>query len=248
VLHELRTADVASLTAAQSAARGDLISRLEHYAAASRFPHNHVRPGAYVPVFRDEHGTLCAMAYLIASTGRTDIVDHVASTNNLAFIPELAQSAVLRAWLDSAGLTVAEAARIQPSYDGGWIPAPDETPSKLRGQRRDYALASSAVTPFSSASAFFNLAARRSTPSRIAIWGGVLTGVAQVAYGVSGLDDADQRRTMGVANIGVGSTAVASSIWRMRRPASAAASRTASVSVQPLVTSHGTGLMINARM
>src|SRR5688500_351475 len=69
VLRELRAADVAQLTASQRSARAVLIGRLERYAAASRFPHNHAVAGRYVPVFRDEHGTLCAMGFLIASTG-----------------------------------------------------------------------------------------------------------------------------------------------------------------------------------
>src|SRR5687768_13312455 len=65
VLGELRSAPVAHLSPSQIAARTELISRLERYAAAGRFPHNHVVPAKRVPVFRDEHRTLCAMGYLI---------------------------------------------------------------------------------------------------------------------------------------------------------------------------------------
>ena len=119
VLHELRIADVSHLSAAQIAARQTLIGRLERYSAAGRFPHNHVRSGKRVPVFRDEHQTLCAMGFLIASTGRHDIVDFVTSTNNLIYIRELADNAALTRWLDSTGLTLAEAARVQPAYEGG---------------------------------------------------------------------------------------------------------------------------------
>jgi hypothetical protein len=56
------------------------------------------------------------MAYLIDRSGRRDLVDRVAATRNNAFIAELADDSALRAWLDSVGLSVTEAARIQPSY------------------------------------------------------------------------------------------------------------------------------------
>ena len=58
------------------------------------------------------------MAYLIHRSGRSDIVDRVEATRNNAYIAELADDPALIAWLDSSGLTVAEAARIQPAYPG----------------------------------------------------------------------------------------------------------------------------------
>ena len=69
-----------------------------------------------MPFFRDGQGALCAMAYLIERSGRRDLVDRVALTRNNAFIAELANDPELRVWLDSVGLTVTEAARIQPTY------------------------------------------------------------------------------------------------------------------------------------
>ena len=69
-----------------------------------------------MPFFRDGHGAFCAMAYLIERSGRRDLVDRIASTRNNAFIAELANDPALRVWLDSVGLSVTEAARIQPTY------------------------------------------------------------------------------------------------------------------------------------
>ena len=69
-----------------------------------------------MPFFRDDRGVLCAMAYLIDRSGRRDLVDRVAATRNNAFIAELADDSALRAWLDSVGFSVTEAARVQPSY------------------------------------------------------------------------------------------------------------------------------------
>ena len=69
-----------------------------------------------MPFFRDRYGALCAMAYLIERSGRGDLVDRIAISRNNAFIAELATDPALRAWLDSVGLSVSEAARIQPTY------------------------------------------------------------------------------------------------------------------------------------
>jgi len=61
------------------------------------------------------------MAYLIERSGRHDLVDRVALTRNDAFIAELPDDPALRVWLDSVGLSVAEAARIQPTYPPGVV-------------------------------------------------------------------------------------------------------------------------------
>jgi hypothetical protein len=93
-----------------------LIAWLQEYRDAGRFPVNDRFPTA-TPIFRDPQGTLCAMAYLIDRSGRGDLVDRVAATRNTEYIPRLADDPDLVAWLDSAGLSPAEAARIQPAYD-----------------------------------------------------------------------------------------------------------------------------------
>jgi hypothetical protein len=56
------------------------------------------------------------MAYLLERSGRRDLVDRIAMTRNNAFIAELANDPALRVWLDSVGVSVTEAARIQPTY------------------------------------------------------------------------------------------------------------------------------------
>ena len=254
VLGELRARDVAMLTASQRGARAELIRRLEGYSAAGRFPHNHVRPGEFVPVFRDEHETLCAMAFLIASTGRTDIVDAVAKSNNLAYLPELARnSATLRAWLDSTGLTVAEAARIQPQYGTDpccvIVPDPGQSAEELRQARREYAYTTVGVTPFSAASVYLNLAAPRLAMAhpRATGWAGILLGGAQLAYGAAGMHYSDTRRGMAGANLAIGATALGSAVWRLRQP-SRSESRSSSLNLAPVVGARSAGLLFSARM
>jgi hypothetical protein len=113
---ELRDARALQLTPSQRTARATLIAWLQEYRDAGEFPQNDRFPELAMPFFRDGHGALCAMAYLIERSGRRDLVDRVASTRNNAFIAELADDPALRVWLDSVGLSVTEAARIQPTY------------------------------------------------------------------------------------------------------------------------------------
>ncbi len=113
----LRARDASHLPLAVRHVRDRLIEALAEYRRAGRFPRNHVR-GALTPVFIDEHGTRCAMAHLLELVGAHSLVARVASTNNLASIHELASDPELLMWLAAMGLTIDEAASIQPSY--GW--------------------------------------------------------------------------------------------------------------------------------
>jgi hypothetical protein len=116
VLAELRAAPLAPFSPPQRAARARQIAELERYARAGRFPRNLDSPGVPIPYFVDAMGTHCAMAHLIAVTGAGELVARVAAAKNNAFIRELSDDPALLSWLDEAGLTVAEAARIQPGY------------------------------------------------------------------------------------------------------------------------------------
>jgi hypothetical protein len=113
---ELRAADVSAFTAAQRAARARNLDVLREYREAGVFPHNHVLPDARTPVFVDEHGTHCAVGYLLARDGRHDLITRVRTHRNTATVHELASEPELVTWLEQAGLTLDEAARIQPTY------------------------------------------------------------------------------------------------------------------------------------
>jgi hypothetical protein len=67
-------------------------------------------------VFVDAHGTRCAVAHLLDVSGQGELVRHIAATQNIARVRELARLPELRAWLGAAGLSVEDAARIQPEY------------------------------------------------------------------------------------------------------------------------------------
>jgi hypothetical protein len=116
VLVELGQRDVSMLSASQREARSSLTRTLQAYRDRSVFPNNYDF-AAPTPYFIDRKtGTLCAVAHLLESTGRRDIVDRVARANNNVWVAELAGDAELAAWLDAHGLTLVEAARIQVPY------------------------------------------------------------------------------------------------------------------------------------
>jgi MYXO-CTERM domain-containing protein len=108
--------DVSSLDPERRAARKEHLSALATYSLLGRFPRNVDRPDRFGPIFVDAEGRRCAMGHLIERAGGRALVERVRSTANLAYIAELAHDVDLLVWLDRAGLTVEEAARIQPSY------------------------------------------------------------------------------------------------------------------------------------
>lgn len=112
------------------ARRRGVIAHLRRYIDAGQYPVNRVRAEP-TPVFVDEGGARCAMAALLEATGHHAVVERVARTANLARVHDLAGDAEFIAWLDHHGVTVDEAARIQPSYAAYSVPAWQPTASAL---------------------------------------------------------------------------------------------------------------------
>jgi hypothetical protein len=110
-----RSQTIAHLSVAQRMARALLLDELARYRDEGVFPKNDDSPSPR-PAFIDAHGTRCAMAHLMELGGAGELVAEVARENNHAYVEELARDARVVAWLRAAGLTVEEAARIQPEY------------------------------------------------------------------------------------------------------------------------------------
>ncbi|MFT3707579.1 MAG: hypothetical protein QM817_07900 [Archangium sp.] len=106
---------MSGLSAIQRLLRELLLRELATYRAAGRFPKN---PGfaERTPTFVDAEGTRCAMAHLLELGGEHELVAKIARERNHARVKDLADETRLLTWLQAAGLTVEEAAVIQPSY------------------------------------------------------------------------------------------------------------------------------------
>lgn len=219
---EMELHDVSQLAAPQRAARGRALAALRRYRLAGRFPHNHRIPGARIPVFVDEHGTPCAMAYLIAESGNVELVRRIAATRNLALIRQLADDPELVAWLRVNGMTAAEAARVQPTYggEGGVEPVADEF-------MWAYHLATGATTIANGALMYTSLQGR----SRL--WGGaaIAGGALQTVMGVGGMSE-DAARPYGIFNTGFGAATTLIGAYALLRP-DAAPALTRSVRLAP---------------
>lgn len=122
VLTLLRAQPVEGWPAERLARRERTLSLIETYARIGRFPRNRVRSDCMVPVFYDEEGTACAVAFLMENTGAHALASTIHASTNLAFVMEMTREALIE-WAEEAGLTLSEAALVQPSYCG---PAPDD--------------------------------------------------------------------------------------------------------------------------
>ena len=109
------TRDLRGLTSLQQIVRALLLEELARYRSDGRFPQNRDF-AARTPYFVDADGTRCAVAHLLDVGGEATLVDRIARERNNALVADLADEPRLLAWLAAAGLTVEEAALIQPGY------------------------------------------------------------------------------------------------------------------------------------
>ena len=220
---ELTTRDVSQLTADQRRARATHIARLREYAAAGRFPQNTHHPGAYVPYFVDDVGTRCAMAFLIEQSGGRDLVARVQRRANYAYIDDIARDPefgpALRAWLAANGLSLDEAARIQPAYGPCGFPGcppEEEEPTVSTSYKVGSAVAiASSLTTVAFNSGLVNLGLSRTASG----WLGVVAGGATMALGASALDQSEEYKTLFMLNAGVGMVAAGLGVYALLRPA-----------------------------
>jgi len=228
---ELRVAEV-DLTLGRHAARAVAIERLHRYRVAGVFPHNHDL-AVRAPYFIDEHGTRCAMAHLIEEAGGAELVAAVHATRNNAYVRELADEPALIAWLDRNGLTVAEAARIQPAYDPCW-----ERDCTNEVETR-FATLSLATTVLSGVTIGLNLDDDASTTTAVV---GIVVGGLTMAVGYPEIDEEqrDLQRNLAWADVGIGAATAAIALRglllsRRRASAPAAAAPPGGLTLAPIV-------------
>lgn len=243
ILGELRARDVSGLSLSQRGNRARLIAALRDYRQIGQFPRNYDFPGESVPYFVDRKtGTLCAVAYLIASTGRRDMVDRVAGNDNNVWVTELAGDTAFGGFLDDNGLTLAEAARIQVPY----VIEDPVQPAKV-GSSSNYNPASAAAIGVSLASAVWDVR----SPGRWSRVASLTSGVAALSLGGVGFGSGRPSGTLvATANLMAGGAAVGLATQRFMRDRKLANGirATPRVNVAPIASREdGAGLSVTLR-
>ncbi len=213
---ELRAKDVSSLTPAQRAARLRNLDRLHEYWVRAVFPQNTDFPGERVPYFIDRYGTRCAMAYLIEQSGGGDFVARVAATNNNGRVPEFKHDPELVLWLEANGLTLEEAARVQPAYCfeepcGFGCACPDNAAGRASAGYKTATGVSIGADVL--AVALNSVHGGLARPVTGAL--GIAAGAAGIAVGAPNFDESGPRRTLGFVNAGVGAASAALGLYRI---------------------------------
>ena len=242
VLAELPAKDVSQLGAAQRTNRAALMEILRAYRDRGVFPHNYDFPGQDVPYFVDRRtGTVCAVGHLLESTGRRDIVDRVAATNNNVRVKELAGDTAFTSWLSSQGLTLDEAAFIQMPY-------------RQEGPSPATIVGLAVVTPVAlggvMASSLYNAFGNRDGHSTFGRRSGMSFGLLTAGMG-AGIMLQGAPKQIGLSAIAVGGTSALLAARSMRRHSEIVAreetARARMASVSPTVSPEGAGLSVNLR-
>jgi len=202
VLTELTARDASSLPDRQRANRAALVAELARYRDRGAFPHNYDFPGRLVPYFVDRKtGAMCAVANLLAATGRRDIVDRVAAANNNVWVDDLQADTAFTQWLDANGLTLSEAARIQIVYDNSM------TPVEMARQVSYLAVAPLAVVS-SASMTLWNLTGNSNGHRPGVSWTGMMVGALGVGAGgllmTHSSASPDKVGTLGLVTAGTG--------------------------------------------
>jgi hypothetical protein len=232
VSRTLRSTSTVHLTDQQREARARVLDWLDEYRRRGVFPHNHVRPGERVPVFVDPHGTPCAVGYLMLRAGEDDLIEEIVRTDNLVRIHTLWDDERVALWLQAHGLTLEEAALIQPAYD--WLPPPE--PQPVQAVSRAYRPATVGLSVATAALASY---AAMGDPLGGAPWADVLTiGIAMgqtlMLVEAADTDAAEPDWAVGLNVFGLVAS-VGSEISRLLRREDAQRERPATVAVRPYV-------------
>jgi hypothetical protein len=247
VLSELAGRDLSALAPSARNQRALLVETLQRYRARAEFPRNYDFPGQAMPYFVDRKtGILCAVAHLLESTGRRDIVDRVAVADNNVWVAELAGDREFEGWLAENGLTLDEAARIQVPYIG------DPDPIAGTSRSSSYSPAAIGVLAGTAGASLFNVMRNSDGRGMIGTVLGMTAGAASIGMGAAAMGDPTAPRSVSTVSFIAGglSAAIATRGYLRNRQytASQRAARRGDVAVAPIVPvkgRNGAGLSLN---
>lgn len=233
----MRSAPTAHLTAEQREARRTVLAWLGEYRTAGRFPHNHVRPGQRVPIFVDPHGTPCAVGYLMLRSGHEALVEDIVRTDNLVRVRALRGDPRVAAWLDAHGITLIEAALIQPAY-GSRPPTSTHVSSSYRPATVGFSLATAALASYTAM-----LGADRGTPWVDAFTVGTTVGHAYMLLNANDTPAREPFWAVGLNVVGLVAS-LGSEIYRLTQRGDSQGDVRESAEVRAYVAPSGNGMQV----
>mmetsp|Transcript_497 Transcript_497/g.889 ORF Transcript_497/g.889 Transcript_497/m.889 type:complete len:207 (-) Transcript_497:60-680(-) len=93
-----------------------IFDALHRYASSGNFPQPSISSSSRLPCFIDDHGTHCAVASLLRSTGHGDLASRLASSFNYSLVMDMPDDPELLFWASSHSLSKKHLAMIQPTY------------------------------------------------------------------------------------------------------------------------------------
>src|SRR6185436_6264162 len=90
----LRSKNVQALSSEQQSTRQKNLDILHGYILAGNFPVNYYKTFR-APVFIDEHGTHCAVGYLMMRSGHADLAQRISTKDNYVFVKNIGDPELL---------------------------------------------------------------------------------------------------------------------------------------------------------
>lgn len=115
VIHILRNNLIDHLSETELRSRIQLLAVLDQYRILGEFPINYYRPKR-IPVFIDEHGTHCAVGYLLMQSGHSHLAKEISKLDNYAWIKNIHHPG-FSVWQQASGFSLEELKLIQGAYE-----------------------------------------------------------------------------------------------------------------------------------
>jgi hypothetical protein len=210
----LRQKNVPGLSPELRQKREHLLDLLHHYWSAGIFPRNYDHNEERKPCFIDKDNRICAVGYLIEQTAGRPVAENINGKHKYDRVLEM-KDEMVDSWIASSGLTKDECALIQPQYaspNNNYISWTYGVSSAVLGGM-NVSLSAINVSQLS----------RGAKNKTVAIIG-MVTGAGQIVLGAAsfpkqtgnafyGNTTNENKKTLSLVNIGVGTTTLLLSAW-----------------------------------
>ncbi len=222
---QLRQRTPTGLPVAQRQRRARLLDLLHSYWQAGVFPRNEAPDGQRHPCFIDGAGRICAVGYLVEQTAGRAAAERINQRFQYHDIAQMRDVALSR-WVAGSGLSVAECALIQPSYNF----QPPKQPETLTN---NYATSSALLGGANLAAIALNRSAAGQQTGRWLPLLTMATGATQAIVGMGNFPSEDKyyntsgdaRRYVSIANVGIGTATLLFGTWSLLHRSSTASSQ-----------------------